>query len=266
MKITPFTPPTVLARAARALGLIAAVLPAYAGGAVLITQTPTAGGVFDLTQFSDFVHFTGTASNTGGSVSAFMGPANIPLSGVIGGTAIDNFIFNFTNGGIFAGGEISAPDNAEATALVHGGGSPDPNRRIWFGAWGSTQFIGFDVTLPTTAGNLYVFGGGFTGVGGGASLNTLLLSTGEADSVGYGSPDAGHFGVKYDVAWSGATPGAILRVKFANAPIAGGGNSGLIGAALVAVPEPSTIVLALAAVAGLLFWRAARYDARSQRA
>jgi hypothetical protein len=263
MKTTRFVSPTVLASAARALGVVAVVLPAYAAGAIVITHAPTAGGVFDLTKFSSYVHFTGTASNGVGSVSAILGPNGIPNTGVVGGGAFSLFNNNFTNG--IGDGEISAPDNPNATALVHGGGSPNPNPRLWFGAWGSTQSAVFSVTLPTSDGNLFVFGGGFTNLsGGGATLNTLF-GAGEFDSSTFASPDAGHFGVKYDVAWSGVTPGATLQVQLQNSPIAGGGNSGLIGAALAPVPEPSPVVLALGAVAGLLLWRAARNGVGPQR-
>jgi hypothetical protein len=214
------------------------MLPLSASADLLVLSQPTNGGSFDLTPYSDFVHFTGTASNSGGSVFASLGSNGLPTTAIVQGSRFHNFTDTYTNGS----GQISQPDNDEVLELLHGGGSPDPNSRLWFGEWGEPESVSFDLTIPTSVGRAMLFVGGATEIGGGATLTATMLGSNNSDTRVYTTPDVGHWGNTFHVYWVNETPGDTLRFELTNIPARGIGNTGVIGAALV--PEPSALWLA----------------------
>lgn len=215
-----------MATAGLVAALLPAGLPAHAG--VLVTAAPSLGGTLDLTQFADFVHFVGTSPEG----RAVLGANGLPAGAVLSGNAFRNFSNTYGNG---AGeGEISREDNAAAVRLAYGtapGAGAPASRAIWFGDYGARTGVGFDVALPSAAGVLSVFTGGFCGHGSTLSAGVR----GSIATVGAASPTfCGHHAAEFTVAWNDETPGELLHVEVNNDPLTSGGttfgNTGVIGA------------------------------------
>lgn len=207
-----------------------------------VSVVATNGGTFDLTSYTNFVHFTADATNVGSSVSATLS-GGIPDVAVTSGTAFSSFTDSFTNGG--GNGEISAADNPDAVDVTfRSSPAPTSNNRIWFGNWNSAEGVSFNLTVPTVDGSMFLFAAGNnTAAAGGASL-TAIFSTGtiENKSVTFtdSTPVSPSWGAVYTVIWTGRTVGDVMNLQFTNVPAGGGGNAGLIA---VVVPEPSTYAL-----------------------
>ncbi len=148
--------------------------------AVIVTGINSNGETVDLTtsSYGDFVHFTANATNEITSTLATLGPSGIPNIAVTSGAAFQNFFNTYSNGE----GEISIPNNPFAVTVVHGGGTPASNRRLWFGGWGTHDAAGFDLVLPSANGALEVFAGGFAADGSGGGTLTAVSSGGSGSS------------------------------------------------------------------------------------
>lgn len=203
--------------------------------ALEVSASATSGGTYNLTDYTNWVHFTANANN-GGSVSATLS-GGIPDVAVSAGSAFSNFSDTFTNGG--GNGEISAADNASAVNVQYAAG-PLSNSRVWFGTWGASEGVNFELVVPTAAGTMLLFSAGNnSAAAGGASLTATTPS--ETQNATFTASGSGNWGALFTVNWTGRTVGDVMTLQFANVPAGGGGNAGLIA---VVVPEPSTVVLA----------------------
>jgi hypothetical protein len=229
--------------------------------ALEVIASATTGGSYDLTAYSNWVHFTANANN-GASVDATLS-GGIPNVTESSGTAFSGFTDTFTNG---AGGtgEISAADNANAVNVQYASG-PLSNSRIWFGTWGSTEGVSFNLTVPAASGQMLLFSAGSnSAAAGGASLAASFTSPAESQSATFTAGAIGSWGALFTVNWTGRTVGDVMSLQFANVPAGSplAGNAGLIA---VVVPEPSTYVmagLASAMMAGIRLRRKARSKVR----
>lgn len=219
-------------------------VPLREAGALEVNAFATNGGSFNLTTYSNWVHFTATASNTTDTDATLSN--GIPNVAVSSGSAFFNFTDTYSNGGN-QDGEISTTNNPYAANVQYAAG-PTSNNRYWFGGWASTESVSFDLTVPTASGFMDLYTGGFNGTSsnGGATLAASFASgppeNGSSTFLdtngGGGDP---FWGAVFSVHWTGRTVGDVMTLQFTNVPAGAAGNAGIIA---VVVPEPSSCVLA----------------------
>lgn len=218
-----------------------------------VNAADTNGESVDLTFYSDFIHFTATASNSGGGVPAVLNGANIPTVSVTSGSVFTNFQNTYNNGN--GDGEISMPDNSKAVVAQYQSSPAASNSRIWYCSTNQSEGVSFDAALPAASGSIVLYAAGWNNQAAGkASLAVNIASgTPENASVTYTAPAINFWGAAFTVNWTGRTVGETLSFQFQNIPQSGGGNSGLLA---VVVPEPSAYVLG--SLAALVFAGAVR--------
>ncbi len=207
-------------------------VPAVASAGVILFANDAGGQSVDLTTHSDYVHFVGS----GGSGAAVAGANGLPNSAVKVGSAFSGFTETYGNGTGF--GEISVQDNASAALLKYGAAPGAQSRAIWFGDYGGTTGVGFNLALPSASGTMDLYMGGFCGNGG----TVAASSGGVSSSATYNSPQfCGFWGGRFTLLWSGQTAGDVVQLQTTNKPLVLGpnpgdhyGNSGVTGAALTA--------------------------------
>lgn len=219
-------------------------LPLREAGALEVNAFATNGGTFDLTTFSNWVHFTATASNA--SMADATLSNGIPTVALTSGSAFSNFTDTYTNGAS-QDGEISDPNNPYVVDVQYSAG-PSSNDRHWFGGWASTESVSFNLTVPTASGYMDLYTGGFNGTAanGGATLSASFASgPPENDSSTFLDTNGGggdpYWGAVFSVYWTGRTVGDVMTLQFTNVPAGAAGNAGVVA---VVVPEPSACVLA----------------------
>ncbi len=213
--------------------------------ALEVSATATNGGTYNLTTHSNWVHFTANANNVV-SVAATLSGGIPTVAAVSAGNAFSNFSETFGNGG--GNGEISPADNPSAVNVQYAAG-PLSNSRIWFGTWGSTEGISFQLTVPTASGQMALYSAGNnTAAAGGASLTASFTAPVENQTATFTAAGTGSWGALFTVNWTGRTVGDVMTLQFANVPAGGplAGNAGLIA---IVVPEPSTSLLSISAAA-----------------